>query len=146
MLNPGLGPCCVIWDSGTAQLFLFPQIDVDRFWIGNRHLLIQCFRVDTIQNQRSGVYKIIMEIQIHNSPCNISSTPDFFANEAARSPLLLSPPWRVQPGETALQDCPAPGRRPSVLLLYMAERPVATLIMSGAFFSNKVLYEPTLRG
>ncbi len=29
---------------------------------------------------------------------------------------VLSPPWRVQPGETPLQDCPAPGRRPSVLL------------------------------
>ncbi len=27
--------------------------------------------------------------------------------------LLLSPPWRVQPGETPLQDCPAPGRRPA---------------------------------
>ncbi len=30
---------------------------------------------------------------------------------------FLSPPWRVQPGETPLQHCPAPGRRPSVLLL-----------------------------
>ncbi len=24
---------------------------------------------------------------------------------------VFSPPWRVQPGETPLQDCPAPGRR-----------------------------------
>ncbi len=27
----------------------------------------------------------------------------------------FTPPWRVQHGETPLQDCPAPGRRPSVL-------------------------------
>ncbi len=34
-----------------------------------------------------------------------------------RTPRLPSagPEARVQPGETALQDCPAPGRRPSVL-------------------------------
>jgi hypothetical protein len=59
----------------------------------------------------------------------------------AWSPLLLSPQWRVQPGETALQDCPAPGRRPSALLFRMAARMVAALIMSGAFFSSQVFYE-----
>jgi hypothetical protein len=36
--------------------------------------------------------------------------------------LGLSPPWRVQPGETPLQDCPAPGRRPSVLSPEKASR------------------------
>ena len=30
---------------------------------------------------------------------------------------VLGPLWRVRPGETPLQDCPAPGRRPSVLSL-----------------------------
>jgi len=53
--------------------------------------------------------------------------------------FLPSPQWRVQPGETALSDCPAPGRRPSVLILCLAARTAAALIMSGAFFSSKLL-------
>jgi hypothetical protein len=50
-----------------------------------------------------------------------------FAWLRARSPLLLSP-------------------QSSVLLLCMAARTVAALIMSGAFFSNKVLYKSIIRG
>jgi len=63
--------------------------------------------------------------QILNPCCFTQKSPSCFScfvlfvtflapPSVLRPPSVLSPPWRVQPGETPLQDCPAPGRRPRV--------------------------------